>query len=529
MGRRGLSEPQARGTERDTQSEPQARGACWSEERGTSDEGSPRPKRAEAKRDTQSEPQARGARWSEERGTSDEGSPRPKRAEAKRDTQSGAQHDLVVRSRRVVLPEGERPRAVCVRDGVIAALEPYEATVAARADVDLADVALLPGLVDTHVHVNEPGRTEWEGFGTATRAAAAGGVTTLIDMPLNAIPPTVDVGALEDKRAAAAGQCLVDVGFWGGAVPGNRAALRPLHEAGVFGFKCFTAPSGVDEFPPLDEGGLRAAMAEIAAFDGLLIVHAEDPAFVFAPAGPGYEEFLASRPRTAEGSAIALMAQLGDETGCRVHILHLSDSGSIPMIRHWRERGIKISVETCPHYLTLAAEEIPDGETRFKCCPPIREADNQRRLWSGLAEGTISCVVSDHSPCPPELKTGDFATAWGGISSLQLGLPLVWTAARGRGHPLSDVARWMAAGPAELAGLTGKGRIAVGHDADLVAFAADETFVVDPAALHHRHPITPYAGRELTGVVRTTWLRGQVLDPTIDGMATGRLISRRGP
>jgi allantoinase len=438
----------------------------------------------------------------------------------------GTVHDVVVRSRRVVLPDGERPLAVCVRGGLIAALEPYEAVVAARSDVDLGDVALLPGLVDTHVHVNEPGRTEWEGFATATRAAAAGGVTTLLDMPLNAIPPTVDVAALDSKRAAADGRCAVDVGFWGGAVPGNRPSLHRLHEAGVFGFKCFTSPSGVEEFPPLDEAGLRAAMTEIAAFDGLVVVHAEDPAALSAPAGPGYADFLASRPRSAEGSAIALVAQLGQETGCRAHILHLADSGSIPMIRHWRERGIKISVETCPHYLTLSAEEIGQGETQFKCCPPIRDAANQRRLWTGLAEGTISGVVSDHSPCPPELKKGDFASAWGGISSLQLGLPLVWTAARWRGHTLSDVVRWMAAGPAELAGLTGKGRIAVGASADLVAFAADETFVVDPAALHHRHPVTPYAGRELTGVVRTTWLRGREIDPTIDGTTTGRLLLR---
>jgi allantoinase len=437
-----------------------------------------------------------------------------------------AEHDLVVRSRRAVLPEGEGPVAVCVGGGRITALRPYDAPVQARTDIDLGDVALLPGLVDTHVHVNEPGRTDWEGFATATRAAAAGGVTTLLDMPLNAIPPTVDVAALDAKRAAAAGRCAVDVGFWGGAVPGNRAALRPLYDAGVFGFKCFVSPSGVEEFPPLDEAGLRAAMTELAAFDGLLIVHAEDPSVLSAPAGGGYADFLASRPRTAEGTAIALVAQLGQETDCRVHILHLSDSGSIPMIRHWRDRGIKISAETCPHYLTLTAEEIGDGQTQYKCCPPIREADNQRRLWAGLADGTISCVVSDHSPCPPELKKGDFVTAWGGISSLQLGLPLVWTAARRRGHPLSDVVRWMADGPAHLAGLTGKGAIAVGRDADLVAFAVDETFVVDPAALHHRHPVTPYAGRELTGVVRTTWLRGRVIDPTIDGTATGRLITR---
>jgi allantoinase len=434
-------------------------------------------------------------------------------------------HDQVVRSRRVVTPGGEHALAVCIRDGQIVALEPYDQIVEASTEVDLGDVALLPGLVDTHVHVNEPGRTEWEGFATATRAAAAGGVTTLIDMPLNSIPPTVDVAALEAKRRAAAGQCAVDVGFWGGAIPGNLGALRTLSQAGVFGFKCFTSPSGVDEFPALDDDGMRAAMTEIATFGGLLIVHAEDPECLSEPGG-GYADFLASRPRNAEGAAIATVTWLSEETGCRAHIVHLSDSGSVRMLRRYRRRGVRISAETCPHYLTLTAEGIPDGATQFKCCPPIREAENQKRLWKGLRDGAISCVVSDHSPCLPRLKEGDFASAWGGISSLQLGLPVVWTAARDRGFALSDVVRWMAAGPAALIGLTRKGEIAVGRDADLVAFAPDETFVVDPAALHHRHPITPYAGRELTGIVRTTWLRGRVVDPTIDGESYGRLISR---
>ncbi|HEY7489276.1 MAG TPA: allantoinase AllB [Streptosporangiaceae bacterium] len=437
-------------------------------------------------------------------------------------SERAASYDLVVRSRHVMTPDGEEPYAVCVLAGRIAALEPYDATAMAETDVDLDAVALLPGLVDTHVHVNEPGRTDWEGFASATRAAAAGGVTTLIDMPLNSIPPTVDVAALDAKRTAAAGQVAVDVGFWGGAIPGNAPALRALHEAGVIGFKCFIPPSGAEEFPALDEAGLRIAMAEIASFDGLLIVHAEDPAYLSAPRGPGYAPFLESRPARAEGSAIALVAQLGQETGCRTHIVHLSDSSAVRMIRHWRDRGIKISAETCPHYLTLSAEEVPDGGTEFKCCPPIREAGNQRRLWTGLADGTISCVVSDHSPCPPDLKKGDFATAWGGIASVQLGLPVIWTAARARGHSLADVAGWMAAGPADLAGLARKGRIAVGHDADLVAFAADERFTVDPAALLHRHPVTPYAGRELTGVVQATWLRGEM----IDGDNHGRLIAR---
>jgi allantoinase len=430
-------------------------------------------------------------------------------------------YDLIVRSRHTVLPEGERPAAVAVRAGRIAAVLSHDAVAGAAEDTDLGDVALLPGLVDSHVHVNEPGRTEWEGFATATRAAAAGGVTTIVDMPLNSLPPTVTADALAVKRSAAEGRCAVDVGFWGGAVPGNVGELRRLHDAGVYGFKCFVSPSGVEEFPELDEAGIRAAMAEIAGFGGLLIVHAEDPECLSDPAGPGYAEFLASRPREAEGAAIALVAELSRETGCRAHIVHLSDASSLRMLRRWRGAGIPISAETCPHYLTLSAEEVPAAATEFKCCPPIRDAANRNRLWRGLANGTIGSVVSDHSPCVPELKRGGFDTAWGGISSLQLGLPVVWSAARERGYGLADVARWMAAGPAALVGLAAKGRIAPGCDADLVAFDPDRRFVVDPAALRQRHPVTPYAGRELTGVVERVWLRG--------GTATrGRLLRRDG-
>jgi allantoinase len=429
-------------------------------------------------------------------------------------------YDLVVRSRRAVLPDGERAAAVAVRGGRIAAVAPYGAPMSAREDVDLGDLALLPGLVDSHVHVNEPGRTEWEGFATATRAAAAGGVTTIVDMPLNSLPPTVTTDALAVKRAAAEGRCAVDVGFWGGAIPGNRAELRPLHEAGVYGFKCFLSPSGVEEFPALDETGLRAAMTEIAGFGGLLIAHAEDPGHLAEPDGPGYAEFLASRPPGAEHTAVARVARLAAETGCRAHIVHLSDTGSLPLLAGWRDRGARISAETCPHYLALTAEEVPEGGTEFKCCPPIRDPANRDGLWRGLADGLIGCVVSDHSPCVPELKKGGFDTAWGGISSLQLGLPVTWTAARARGHGLDDVARWMAAGPAELVGLAAKGRIDEGCDADLVAFAPDREFTVDPGALRQRHPVTPYAGRSLTGVVERVWLRGE---PT----GSGRLLRSR--
>jgi allantoinase len=438
----------------------------------------------------------------------------------------------VLRADRAVLSTAdgltERPVAVLLDGERIEAVLDRDAPVAADREIVLAaDEVLLPGLVDTHVHVNEPGRTEWEGFASATRAAAAGGVTTLIDMPLNSLPPTVDAAALAIKRKAADGQCSVDVGFWGGAVPGNLADLAPLHEAGVFGFKCFLLPSGVDEFPPLDRAGLAAALAEVAAMGALMIVHAEDPGLVTDAHGRRYADFLASRPRAAEDTAIAGLLELAEQTGARVHVLHLSSADALPMIARAKAAGLPVTAETCPHYLALTAEEVPDGDTRFKCCPPVREEGNRDALWQGLADGTIDTVVSDHSPSTADLKrldSGDFGEAWGGIASLQLGLPVVWTEARRRGHELADVLTWMSAGTAALAGLRGKGRIAAGADADLVVFAPDESFTVDVDRLHHRNPITPYAGRTLTGVVRSTWLRGDLIDMTAD--PRGRLLTR---
>ena len=411
-------------------------------------------------------------------------------------------------------------RWVGVRGGRIAAVEPYDTPVPRGVPVvDLpVDEVLLPGLVDTHVHVNEPGRTEWEGFVSATRAAAAGGITTLVDMPLNSVPPTVDVAALELKRACARDAVAVDVGFWGGAVPGNLRELRALHEAGVLGFKCFLLDSGVAEFAPLPPDDLEPVLAEVAALGSLLIVHAEDAASIDrAPAASGhrYADFLASRPRGAENLAVAWLLERARWTGARTHVLHLSSSDALPMLASARRDGVAVTVETCPHYLTFAAEVVPDGATPYKCCPPIREEANRELLWQGLADATIDIVVSDHSPSPPALKqldTGDFDAAWGGISSLQLGLPAVWSQARTRGHGLDDVVRWMASGPADLVGLARKGRIAVGADADFCVLAPDEASVVDPYRLEHRHPVTPYRGRALVGVVRQTWLRGRPVD-----------------
>jgi allantoinase len=445
---------------------------------------------------------------------------------------TAANLDLVVRARRAVVGVYGtlRPCSLGVRAGRIVAVEAYGARLDAAEIVDLAaDEVLLPGLVDTHVHVNEPGRTEWEGFATATAAAAAGGVTTIVDMPLNSIPPTCDVSALEVKRKSARGRCQVDVGFWGGAIPGNAADLRPLHEAGVFGFKCFLLPSGVDEFPPLDEAGLELAMREIAAFGGLLIVHAEDAEQIAeVPPGPGYAAFLRSRPPAAEQRAIERLLEAAARTGARVHVLHLSSAAALPAIGAARERGVRVSVETCPHYLSFAAEEIPDGATWFKCCPPIRDAANRDALWRGLRAGQIDCVVSDHSPCTAELKAGDFATAWGGIASLQLGLSVVWTAARPRGVPLTEVVGWLSARPAALAGLARKGALAVGRDADMCAFAPEDSFVVDAAALRHRNAVSAYDRRRLTGLVRRTWLRGRPAYGEPAGLLLGRMDEPAG-
>lgn len=441
-----------------------------------------------------------------------------------------SEHDLVVRSGAVYLPDGPRPAAVCVRDGRIAAIAPHSARLPATREVDLAQLALLPGLVDTHVHVNEPGRTQWEGFATATAAAAAGGVTTIVDMPLNSVPPTTTVDGLRRKRAAAAGSCHVDVGFWGGAVPDNLDDLRPLHRAGVFGFKCFTAPSGVEEFPPLSWAQLRPVLGTLARLDALLIAHAEDPDGLSAapePTASRFGDFLASRPASVEDTAVSRLAEAAGAAGARVHVVHLSSAGAVPIVAAARLAGTRITAETCPHYLALCADDVPDGATEFKCCPPIRGRANADTLWQALADGTISCVVSDHSPCPAELKHGGFAQAWGGIASVQLGLPVVWTQARRRGHNLADVLRWMAREPARLVGLHGrKGTIAVGADADLVAFDPDAEFTVDPAALRQRHPITPYAGATLTGVVHRTWLRGQVVGEPDDDTPRGQLLSR---
>ncbi len=432
------------------------------------------------------------------------------------------------------------------------------------------EAIVMPGLVDTHVHINDPGRSDWEGFTTATRAAAAGGVTTLVDMPLNSIPPTTTLAGLDAKLAAARGRCSVDVGFWGGVVPGNTNELQPLLAAGVVGFKCFLIDSGVPEFPNVTESDLREAMPLLAGLNALLIVHAELPGPIQIAATEmnskdqslvqqlvdvgqiseaeaetrefrnvirqalgdptTYATFLASRPRAAEDEAVALMIRLSGEFGARVHIVHHSSADSLPMLREAKNSGVKITAETCPHYLTFAAEEIPDGATEFKCCPPIRERENREQLWAALANGTIDFVVSDHSPCTADLKlqdTGDFLKAWGGIASLQLRLPAIWSEARERGFSLTDLSRWLCSAPARLVGLSGqKGSIAVGGDADIVIWNPEKEFRVEAESLEHRNKVTPYDGRVLHGVVEKTFLRGQKIydGGKLQGEPVGRLL-----
>jgi allantoinase len=432
----------------------------------------------------------------------------------------------VIRGRRVVLPDGMRTASIKIQQGRIQEIGPFDCAF----DEDAGDSVIMPGLVDTHVHINEPGRTEWEGFASATRAAAAGGITTLVEMPLNSIPPTTSVPALREKVAAAAGKCWVDVGFWGGATPENLGHLGPLFHEGCLGFKCFLAPSGVDEFCNLEKCHLRQVMSTLAGLGAVLLVHAELPEHIRSSVGfsARYAHYLESRPRAAENTAIELLAALCAETGCKTHIVHLSSAEALPVLRAARAQGLPCTVETCPHYLAFSAESIPDGATEFKCAPPIREAANREELWQGLGDGSIDMIASDHSPCPPELKeknSGDFFAAWGGIASLQLALSAVWTEASHRGFSFTDIARWMATNPARLAGLAGrKGAIAPGYDADLVFWDPSEEFTVEAQSLRHRHGLTPYAGRRLLGMIRKTYLRGQPV--AVDGLPQGQVLKR---
>ncbi|MER3522520.1 MAG: allantoinase AllB [Ignavibacteria bacterium] len=422
---------------------------------------------------------------------------------------------MIIRSRRVVTPRGVSDCAVHVEGGKILAIIP--STQPRNADViDVGDLVLSPGIVDPHVHGNEPGRTEWEGFETLTRAAAAGGITTIVDMPLNSSPVTTTPHALHLKLAAASGKLHVDCAFHAGIIPENAWSLLPLLSSGVVGVKAFLMHSGIDEFPNVDESDLRVAMPVIASSGLPLLVHAELQTPVaqnISGSARDYRTYLASRPRQWENEAIALMIQLCREFRCRVHIVHMSSSEALPMLRAAKAEGLPMTAETCPHYLFFAAEEIPDGATAFKCAPPIRERENNELLWSALREGVLDCIASDHSPCPPEMKhvaSGDFLGAWGGIASLQWSLSIAWTYARDHGGTLEDLARWMSHNTAALIGLEKqKGTIAAGCDADFVVWDPEVPFTVERSQILHRHKLTPYEGRTLYGKVHATYLRGE--------------------
>jgi allantoinase len=441
---------------------------------------------------------------------------------------------LIIQGHRVVLSPGERPASIHIDNGMIVDVRDYGDIGDPAKIVEADPFVIIPGLVDSHVHVNEPGRTDWEGFDTATRAAAAGGITTIVDMPLNSMPATTTVEALNAKRDAARGQCHVDVAFWGGIVPGNHDHLQPLIDAGVRGFKCFLTPSGVDEFANVSESDLRCALPVLARSPAPcpLLVHAENPALLRSPQGDprSYATFLATRPADAEVSAIRTIARLADEYHVTAHIVHVSSAEGVVAVAAAQAAGVRLTAETCPHYLTFTASEIAEGATPFKCAPPIRSAEHREALWRALREGLCSLVASDHSPAPATMKrvdSGDFIAAWGGIASLELSLRAVWTEAVGRGFQLPDVVRWMSEQPASLCGLDArKGALKPGADADLVLFDPDAQTAVTGAVLMQRHKLTPYDGRVLRGAVRATYVAGVNVwrDGSLVRAGRGRLL-----
>jgi len=431
-----------------------------------------------------------------------------------------------LKSNRVIIDGAIRPALILIEDGKIAEILPVDTVLETRRRFieieDLGDKVVLPGLVDTHVHINEPGRTEWEGFNTATQSAAAGGITTVVDMPLNCSPVTTTANALREKLNSLEGKLWIDCGFWGGVIPESLTDLDELIKAGVLGVKSFTIDSGIEEFPEVNAEQLSQAIRILAKYNVPYLIHAElEPPGSEPPAiGDRYQSFLASRPKSWENDAVDMMIALATEAKSegaqgKIHIVHLSSAEAIAAIHKAQQQGLQLSAETCPHYLTLFSESIPDGKTLFKCCPPIREDANRQLLWQGLADGTIDFIVSDHSPCTPQLKhidSGDIENAWGGISSLQFGLSLIWTEAVQRGYSLPQVVDWMATRPAMFAGLgERKGKIAAGYDADLVVFDDCASYTITADMIKYRHKITPYEGRVVSGLTERTYVRGQLV------------------
>ncbi|MCW3089592.1 MAG: allB [Ferruginibacter sp.] len=422
---------------------------------------------------------------------------------------------LVIHSNRVVLPSGINPAWVTIEAGIIADVSKAMPAAEISQFIEAGDHLLMPGVIDPHVHINEPGRTNWEGFDTATKAAIAGGITTLVDMPLNSSPVTTTAEAFNKKLAAAEGQTHANIGFWGGVIPGNENEIEPLIEKGVLGFKAFLTHSGIDEFPNVTEGDLRKVMPVIAKHGLPLLVHCELTDNLQRSSGDvkSYRNYLASRPAKWEDDAISLMISLCEEFNCRVHIVHLSSANSIEQIRKAKQQGLPLTVETGQHYLYFNAEDIPDGETQFKCAPPIREKENNTALWQALKSGLIDFVATDHSPATPDLKaveSGDFMKAWGGIASLQFALPVLWTAAKKRNCAFTEVVKWLCENPAKLIGKeVSKGRIEKGYDADLVIFDEAKMFTVTESIIHHKHKITPYLNEQLYGAVDQTYIAGR--------------------
>ncbi|HRH70554.1 MAG TPA: allantoinase AllB [Flavobacteriales bacterium] len=443
-------------------------------------------------------------------------------------------NNSAIHSTRVVTPTGVIEASLILADGQILDVLAGRVEREGIPFESFGDKVIMPGVIDAHVHINEPGRTHWEGFVTATKAAAAGGITTMIEMPLNADPVTTTAEALRVKLEAVTGKLHMNVGFYGGVVPGNIDDLDALLRSGVFGIKAFLTHSGIDEFPNVTEADLRKALPILKKHDAKLLVHCELERDVI----PGltrnrdnarsYTNYLASRPAQWETDAIALMIRLSEEYDVRVHIVHVSAAEALPLIRDAKKRSLRITAETCPHYLVFCAEEIPDGATEFKCAPPIRERANNELLWEALKDGTLDFMATDHSPAPPDIKeqqSGDFMKAWGGIAGLQFLLPAFWSGARERGVSLEDVARLLCTNPADFLGLKRKGRIEVGCDADLVVWDPEASFVVREEMVQHRHKLTPYVGRTLRGVVERTMVdRRVVFDGTSFGNAVDPLI-----